>query len=71
MSCNSTLPLCAVWAIAGSAFVMGLPLLQGSAGFVATTSVATVGLALSYAIPIGLQALAPHQFQAGAFTLGR
>ena len=50
---------------------MGLPLLQGPTALLATTSVATVGLALCYGLPIGLHVLASNRFEAGPFTLGR
>ncbi len=46
--------LYAVWGVAAGAFKKGLPLLQGVTAFLATTSVATVGLALAYGVPIGL-----------------
>ncbi|KAL0018124.1 hypothetical protein WJX77_006203 [Trebouxia sp. C0004] len=64
-------PLHAVWAVTSASFIMGLPLLQGPAAFLATTSIATVGLALCYGLPIGLHVLASNRFEAGAFTLGR
>lgn len=60
-----------VWGVAVGAFVMGLPLLQGLTAFLATTSIATVGLALAYGIPIGLHLLNRNCFEPGPFTLGR
>ena len=63
--------LCAVWGVAGGAFVMGLPLLQGVTAFLATTSIATVGLALAYGIPIGLHVLRRKHLEPGPFSLGR
>ncbi len=71
MTCKCTLTLCAVWGVIGAAFMMGLPLLQGPTAFLATTSIATVGLALCYATPIGLHVLASDRFEAGPFTLGK
>lgn len=65
------LTLCTVWGVTVAAFIMGLPLLQGPTAFLATTSIATVGLALCYGVPIGLHALALDRFEAGPFTLGR
>ncbi len=50
---------------------MGLPLLQGPTAFLATTSIATVGLALCYGLPIGLHIFASNRFEAGPVTLGR
>ena len=49
---------------------MGLPLLQGVTAFLATTSIATVGLALAYGMPIGLHMIA-SSFEPGPFSLGR
>ncbi len=71
MTCNLNLTLCTVWAVTGAAFIMGLPLLQGPTAVLATTSIATVGLAECYGLPIGLHVLASHRFEAGPFTLGR
>ena len=53
-TCKWTVKLCAVWAVTAGAFITGLPLLQGSTAFLANTSIATVGLALCYGLPIGL-----------------
>lgn len=53
------------------AFLMGLPLLQGVTAFLATTSIATVGLALAYGLPIGLHMAHRNSFEHGPFTLGR
>jgi len=57
--------------VAVGAFVISLPLLQGVTAFFATTSIATVGLALAYGMPIGLHLISRHSFEPGPFTLGR
>ena len=61
----------AVWGVSAGAYVMGLPLLKGTTAFLATTSIATVGLALAYGMPIGLHLLRHNHFDPGPFTLGR
>jgi len=57
--------------VAVGAFVISLPLLQGVTAFFATTSIATVGLALAYGMPIGLHLISRNSFEPGPFTLGR
>lgn len=71
MTCKLSLTTCAVWGVTAAALIMGLPLLQGPTAFLATTSLATVGLALCYGMPIGLHVLASDKFEPGPFTLGR
>lgn len=61
----------AVWGIAFGAFLMGLPLLGGTAAFLATTSIATAGLAMAYGTPILLRLICRQQFEAGPYNLGR
>ena len=64
--------LCAVWGIACGSFLMGLPILAGTAAFSACTSIASAGLFLAYGLPIGLRLIfAQHSFDPGPFTLGR
>ena len=51
---------------------MGLPMLEGPAAFGIISSIATAGLCLAYALPIGLRLLfAHHSFEPGPFHLGR
>lgn len=69
--CDMQVTLCAVWGVTAASFIMGLPLLQGPTAFLATTSIATMGLALCYGLPIGLHVLASERFEAGLFSLGR
>ena len=62
----------AVWGIACAAFVMGLTLLQGAAAFNTCSSIASAGLCIDYALPVGFRAiLARSNFEPGPFTLGR
>ena len=61
----------AVWGIAFGAFLMGLPLLGGTAAFLATTSIATAGLAMAYGTPILLRLICRQQIEAGPYNLGR
>ncbi|DBB03720.1 TPA: hypothetical protein ACH3X3_011033 [Trebouxia sp. C0006] len=68
---HSGVPVNAVWGVVAGAFVMSLPLLQGVTAFLATTSIATVGLALAYGMPIGLHLINRNSFEPGPFTLGR
>lgn len=71
--CDRTkLAMLAVWGIACAAFVMGLTLLQGAAAFNTCSSIASAGLCIDYALPIGFRAfLARGNFEPGPFTLGR
>ncbi len=51
---------------------MGLPILQGTTAFFATTSIAVSGLALAYGIPIGANLISGrHYFEPGPYSLGR
>lgn len=62
----------AVWGIACAAFVMGLSLLHGAAVFNTCSSIASAGLCIDYALPIGFRLfLARNNFEPGPFTLGR
>ena len=63
---------CAVWGVAGAAFILGLPLLSGVTAFAATTSIACAGLALTYGVPILLRVVNRGSYlETGPFTLGR
>ena len=62
----------AVWGVVGASFILGLPLLKGTAAFSATTSIACAGLAFTYAFPIVLRMLFRRSYlEAGPFNLGR
>ncbi|GAA0158234.1 hypothetical protein LIER_15317 [Lithospermum erythrorhizon] len=65
-------PLNAVWLSAIIAFSMALPSLGSSVAFQAMVSIATIGLYISYALPIFFRvALARQSFTPGPFSLGR
>ncbi|KAJ3283244.1 hypothetical protein HDU79_009251 [Rhizoclosmatium sp. JEL0117] len=52
--------------------ILALPYLGNSAAFTAITSIATIGLYISYGIPIACKLMNPHLFQTpGPFHLGR
>ncbi|KAF5319621.1 hypothetical protein D9619_008813 [Psilocybe cf. subviscida] len=54
---------------AHSASFLGLPSLGSSVAFVAATSIATIGLYISYVIPIALRVVYRDQFVHGPFQL--
>ncbi|GAA6044206.1 hypothetical protein JCM8097_004672 [Rhodosporidiobolus ruineniae] len=66
-------PVRTVWLSVLFAFILALPSLGSSVAFTAVTSMATIGLYVSYAIPIAFLAFAPARFQSmkGPFTLGK
>jgi len=64
-------PVNAVWCSVGIAAVLGLPYLANSTAFTAITSLATIGLYISYGIPILCRLLNPSAFTPGPFSLGR
>jgi hypothetical protein len=64
-------PTHAVWLAAVSAFVLGIPSLWSTVAFGAVTSIATIGLYISYGIPILLRRIYPGRFERGPWHLGR
>ncbi|KAI0708795.1 amino acid/polyamine transporter I [Fomitopsis betulina] len=63
-------PIRTVWLACTLSFILGLPSLGSSVAFSAATSIATIGLYISYGIPIALRVVyAPH-FVRGPFHLG-
>ncbi|CEQ41362.1 SPOSA6832_03082, partial [Sporobolomyces salmonicolor] len=62
-----------IWLAVLFAFILALPALGSSVAFTAVTSIATVGLYVSYAIPIVFRLLEHERFLAirGPFYLGR
>lgn len=64
-------PIPAVWLAAFLAFCLALPSLGSAVAFSAATSIATIGLYISYATPILLGLIYHEQFQKGPFHLGR
>lgn len=64
-------PVRTIWLAAFLAFCLSLPSLGSSVAFSAATSIATVGLYISYALPILGGLLWPRYFHKGPFNLGR
>jgi amino acid transporter len=65
-------PVNAVIAIAVLAWALMLPtLLNGAVGYLVGTSIAVIGLYISFALPIVLRIRAGARFEAGAWSLGR
>ncbi|ORX49915.1 amino acid transporter [Hesseltinella vesiculosa] len=64
-------PINAVWLSALIAALLGLPYLGNSTAFSAVTSVATIGLYLSYGVPILCKLLNQKQFRPGPLHLGK
>jgi amino acid transporter len=64
-------PIRAVWLAATLAFILSLPSLGSSVAFSAATSIATIGLYISYGIPIMIGLICHKSFTAmkGPFTL--
>lgn len=55
---------------ASCSFLLALPSLGSKVAFMGTTSIATIGLYLSYGIPIAMGIVYPHNFKRGPFSLG-
>ncbi|KAF7290835.1 Amino-acid permease BAT1 [Mycena indigotica] len=64
-------PIRTVWLACFLSFCLGLPSLGSSVAFAAATSIATIGLYISYGIPIALHIINHDQFVRGPFHLGR
>lgn len=64
-------PIRTIWLAATLAFILALPSLGSAVAFSAATSIATIGLYLSYAIPILIAVIWPANFQRGVFKLGK
>ena len=52
-------------------FLLALPSLGSQTALAGSTSIATIGLYLSYGIPIGLTIIFPRNYKRGPFRLGR
>lgn len=66
------LPLHAVWGCCAAAALLGLPALASTAAFNAVTSIAVIGLAISYAVPIAARVtVGAGDFAPGPFYTGR
>lgn len=64
-------PIRTVWLACTLSFILGLPSLGSSVAFAAATSIATIGLYISYGIPILLRVTNRRQFVRGPFHLGQ
>lgn len=63
-------PIRTIWLAALLAFLLAVPSLGSSVAFAAATSIATIGLYISYAIPIFIGMIYPAGFVKGEFNLG-
>lgn len=59
-----------VWLACTLSFCLGLPSLGSTVAFSAATSIATIGLYISYGIPIALRVIYRKRFVRGPFHLG-
>ena len=64
-------PLNAVWLSCFIAFILALPYLGNTTAYVAITSLSTICLYISYALPILCKLLYPGTFFRGPFHLGK
>ncbi|KAF8261983.1 APC amino acid permease [Lactarius quietus] len=64
-------PIRTVWLACTLSFLLAVPSLGSSVAFSAATSIATIGLYISYGIPIALRVLYADRFVRGPFHLGR
>ncbi|KAL1741857.1 amino acid/polyamine transporter I [Schizophyllum fasciatum] len=63
-------PIRTVWLACTLSFILGLPSLGSDVAFSAATSIATIGLYISYAIPVALRVMNHKEFVRGPFHLG-
>ncbi|KAI9710581.1 MAG: hypothetical protein M1820_002717 [Bogoriella megaspora] len=63
-------PVRTIWLAAFLSFCLGLPSLGSTVAFSAATSIATIGLYLSYTTPILIAVIWPDNFKKGPFNLG-
>ncbi|THH10914.1 hypothetical protein EW145_g982 [Phellinidium pouzarii] len=63
-------PVRTVWLACTLSFLLGLPSLGSAVAFSAATSIATIGLYVSYGIPIALRVIYHDKFVRGPFHLG-
>ena len=64
-------PMRTIWLAAFLAFILALPSLGSAVAFSAATSIATIGLYISYTMPILIAIIWPSRFEKGPFTLGK
>ncbi|KAI0732146.1 amino acid/polyamine transporter I [Fomitopsis betulina] len=63
-------PIRTVWLACALSFILGLPSLGSAVAFSAATSIATIGLYISYGVPIALRVAYAPRFVRGPFHLG-
>lgn len=63
-------PVRTIWLAAFLAFCLAIPSLGSAVAFSAATSIATIGLYISYGIPILVGLMYPSHFKKGPFDLG-
>ncbi|KAH7099654.1 APC amino acid permease [Auriculariales sp. MPI-PUGE-AT-0066] len=63
-------PIRTVWLACTLSFILALPSLGNSVAFAAATSIATIGLYVSYGIPILLRVIYSKKFEKGPWHLG-
>jgi len=63
-------PIRTIWLACTLSFILGLPSLGSAVAFSAATSIATIGLYISYGIPIALRVIYRADFVRGPFHLG-
>ena len=64
-------PTNSIWFCVVFAFLLGLPYLWNATAYAAVTSIAVIGIYISYIIPIFLRLRAGESFQRGPWHLGR
>lgn len=62
-------PIRTVWLAATLSFLLAIPSLGSSVAFAAATSIATIGLYISYGLPILVAITWPNNFKKGPFNL--
>lgn len=64
-------PVRTIWFGAACSFLLALPSLGSEVALAGTTSIATIGLYISYGIPVAMTLVFPANFKRGPFNLGR
>lgn len=62
-------PIRTIWLAATLSFLLAIPSLGSEVAFAAATSIATIGLYISYGLPILIAVIWPKNFQKGPFNL--
>jgi len=68
---TTRVPVRTVWLACTLSFVLGLPSFASAVAFTAATSITTIGLYISYGIPIALRVANGADFVRGPFHLGK